>query len=76
MGTDELRDDAPVAETLHGWDPLDTVGRREAGIRVDIDFDQGDGSGPALDLTLENGGERVAGSAPGRPEVRDDRDLP
>ena len=73
--TDELGDDPPVLECLHGGNPLDPEHRREPGVRVDVDLRQLDRARTGCDLGLQDRRERPTRAAPRGPEVDDDRAL-
>jgi hypothetical protein len=60
-----------VPEGLDCGDALNPIRRRDTGVRVDVDLGENDVSSSALHLALEDGSERMARTAPVRPEVDD-----
>ena len=72
---DEPVDDRAVLEGVHGGDRLRLEGLGDAGVLVDVDLGQHDLAVGGVDHLLDDRPQGLAGSAPGRPQVDDDRHL-
>ena len=74
LGADEPVDHLAVAQGVHGRDALHLEGLGGLAVGVDVDLGQHDLAVGLVDHLLEDRAERLAGTAPLRPEVDDHGD--
>ena len=70
---DDPRDLLPVVHQHQGGNPANAEALREVGRRIGVDLDQLQAAGALLGDLLDDGRHHPARSAPGRPEIDQDR---
>src|SRR5213592_5087410 len=72
LGPDDLPDDLPAGEHVHGRNGHDAVALRYRGILVDVELDDGDLARVLGGDLLEHRGDHAARAAPFGPVIHDD----